>query len=173
MIGAFACPDSGAGDHEYGAGVCGLSRGTMPQKRGGEDALLLVRMRKRLRELGWTHERLGEEIGESRKQVQRWLSGAARAPAEFVAQYAAAVPVNPVWLLTGDGEPAPVPEDARAGAFAEIAAIVDRVRSRESAPETPSDEAAAAARLERRSRRSGSRGPDAEAGNDQSAGGDR
>lgn len=84
------------------------------QMRDTSEEGLKKRMALRLSQLeGWTLQRLADETGEGYKNVQRWVSGAVTVPAHFITRYAAVVPVDPVWLLTGDGTADP--EDCGGG----------------------------------------------------------
>lgn len=73
------------------------------------EAGLKRRMKERLSALDdWTLKRLAKATGDDYKNVVRWVSEATTVPADFLARYVSAVPVNPVWLLTGDGVPDPL-----------------------------------------------------------------
>ena len=88
------------------------------------------RMQQRLKTLGWTLKDLAKEAEEDYKNVQRWVNGTTTTPAAFIARYAAVVPVNAEWLLTGRGdEYAPSrPRDAER-VLRGIGALLDAYRS--------------------------------------------
>lgn len=67
------------------------------------------RMNERLEELRMEKKELAERSGDSYRNVQNWLAKT-RVPADFVARYVVAVPVNPEWLLTGAGSANPPDE---------------------------------------------------------------
>lgn len=100
----------------------------MTQIRDTTEKGLKTRMNARVEQLGWTLARVAEETAEGYKNVQRWIRGPTAVPADFIARYVAAVPVDPVWLLTGEGTPDPVQAGEVERAFRAIAQIVDEVR---------------------------------------------
>lgn len=100
----------------------------MTQIRDTTEKGLKARMSARIDQLGWTLARVAEATGDSYKNVQRWVRGTTSPPADFVARYVAAVPVNPIWLLTNEGAPDPVQASEIERAFLEIARIVDEAR---------------------------------------------
>lgn len=100
----------------------------MTQVRDTTEKGLKARMSARVDQLGWTLARVAEETGDSYKNVQRWIRGTTSPPADFIARYVAAVPVNPVWLLTNEGSPEPIQVGEVERAFLEIARIVDEAR---------------------------------------------
>ena len=52
---------------------------------------------------------LAQLTGDEYKNVQRWMSGSTETiPADFVGRYIKAVPVSPLWILTGEGSAEPV-----------------------------------------------------------------
>jgi transcriptional regulator with XRE-family HTH domain len=105
-----------------------------PQQNGGVqmDEGLKARMAERLRDVRMTQAEVARHAGVHENQVQRWISGSTRVPAEFLARYVEVVPVNPRWLLTGEGNP-DTPADAteaayRAGAREVTGVLEDIVR---------------------------------------------
>jgi len=71
---------------------------------------LKARMRERLERVRWTLEELADQTGESYSNIRNWVTGRTRVPATFLARFAAVVPVNAKWLLTGQGSPDPFEE---------------------------------------------------------------
>jgi hypothetical protein len=89
-------------------------------------------MASRLEEVRMTMQEVAHRTGDPYKNVQRWIKGPTRVPADFLARYVTAVPVNPRWLLTGEGNP-DTPADAaeaayRAGAREVTGVLEDIVR---------------------------------------------
>lgn len=61
---------------------------------------------------GFTLQKVAELTGENYKNVQRWVAGDTTLPAHFVARFAAALPVDAGWILTGiSSERAPARHD--------------------------------------------------------------
>jgi transcriptional regulator with XRE-family HTH domain len=98
-----------------------------PKNGGSRDEALRIRIRQRLADLEWTQEQLADAIGETEKNVSRWLT-TTRIPAAFLAGFVQKVPVNPEWLLTGVGDPDP-PDRTKAeriyGIVSELVALDD------------------------------------------------
>ena len=65
-------------------------------------------MRDRLVVVGWGMRELERRTGDSYANLRNWLGGKEKVPADFVARYVSAVPVNPLWILTGEGSMEPV-----------------------------------------------------------------
>lgn len=78
-------------------------------------AAIQERCLQRLKELGWTQQRLADETGELYKNVNRWLGSGVKMPLGFLDLYVKAVPVNLRWLITGDGasDPQAIGEEGR------------------------------------------------------------
>ena len=89
---------------------------------------------------------LSEELGETYKNVQRWVSGDTAPPVEFVGRFAAGTGTDGHWLLTGDGAMrrtgAERDTERRADAFDRVAAVVLEVVDYNAT--TPTDEEIAA-----------------------------
>ena len=71
------------------------------------------RLNQRVGELCWDLRDVERATGYSYRSIQNWLRKDTAVPADFVAQFCEAVPVNPVWLITGVGGSAPVERAAR------------------------------------------------------------
>lgn len=65
---------------------------------------IVGRMLQRMDEARISQRRLAELTGDSRRNVENWLSGTTM-PADFVVRFMWAIPTNGDWLLTGEGEP--------------------------------------------------------------------
>jgi hypothetical protein len=76
------------------------------------NAMLKARMRHRLEEIRWTLEELSTKTAESYSNIRNWVTGDTRVPGTFLVKYTKVVPVNPAWLLTGNGSPAPMEDGA-------------------------------------------------------------
>lgn len=91
-----------------------------------DQAGIKQRMVKRLEELRWDKRELAKATRDAEENVYRWLSydeknpEKNRVPADFLARYAKAIPVNLTWLLFGDGDPDPVEEGEAVKRLAEM-----------------------------------------------------
>ena len=72
------------------------------------------RLKERLREKGIARLELARRLGESDRNLENWLNGKARMPAEFLLRFIEEVPTDANWLVTGQGTPDPVPESLAA-----------------------------------------------------------
>lgn len=95
----------------FGAVSMPLFREPMEQDREYGEAELKARLNDRLVIYGLTLVWLAEKTGDPYKNVQRWIRGKEAVPGDFLGRYVKAVPVNPLWLLTGEGSPDPTTED--------------------------------------------------------------
>lgn len=92
------------------------------------DDAIKARMDQRLDEVNWSLVDLAEATEESYRNVHRWIREDVKVPAHFITRFARAVPVNPEWLLTGEGSPDPVGESTAKKALERIARVLDSVR---------------------------------------------
>lgn len=72
---------------------------------------------------------LARLLGESEKNLQNWIAGSTAVPASFLVRYMSVVPVSAEWLLTGTGEPDPIPATAAQDAIAQIGQILEALRA--------------------------------------------
>jgi transcriptional regulator with XRE-family HTH domain len=86
------------------------------QNSGDAESALKERLAKRLRDTRMTQAEVARYAGVHENQVQRWIGGKTRVPADFLARYVEVVPVNPRWLLTGEGSP-DTPAEATESAY--------------------------------------------------------
>ncbi len=89
--------------------MCPVKTPTSPHL-GTSDEALKRRLREGLEILGISMAAIARRTGVDYKNVQRWITGDTTIPAAFLASFAAAVPVDPRWLLTGEGEAEPAEE---------------------------------------------------------------
>lgn len=95
---------------------------------GDSDEAVKSRMDRRLDKLSWSLVDLADATGESYRNVHRWVREDVKVPAHFISRFARVVPVNPSWLLTGEGTPDPVEESTAKKALERIARVLDSVR---------------------------------------------
>lgn len=106
-----------------------------PQKRGNGQKALKRRLQERLKCVGMTYDDLVEATGDDWNQVQRWIGGPTKVPADFLVRYARAVPVSLEWLLFEHGQPEPQPEEREARGFKVIAGVVRAISEASDADE--------------------------------------
>jgi hypothetical protein len=98
-----------------------------------QDGALKARMEQRLFDVRMTMQEVSDRTGTDYKQVRRWIKEGTRVPADFLAAFVGAVPVNARWLLTGEGDPEPpqgeeVEESFRRGAREVLDTMEEAVR---------------------------------------------
>lgn len=93
------------------------------------DEALKRRLAERLEQVGMRRAELARLLGESEKNLQNWIAGTTAVPASFVVRYISVVPVSTDWLLTGEGEPDPIPATAAQEAIAQIGQILEALRA--------------------------------------------
>lgn len=82
------------------------------------------RMRERIDQVGISQKSLADGAGVPYRTVQNWFTGTTeKIPVEFLAQYVTLVPVDPRWLLTGEGSPSPSGE----GVGERLHSLLDRL----------------------------------------------
>jgi hypothetical protein len=89
---------------------------------------------------GRTMQWLAEETGEPYKSVRRYLGSGTEhstTPAHFVARYVSVVPVNALWVLTGEGPIHRVSPREEAKAVALIARTVHALEEGRPIPDIP------------------------------------
>lgn len=94
----------------------------------GNDEPIKARMDQRLNHLQWSLVDLADATNESYRNVHRWIREDVKVPAHFITRFARVIPVNPTWLLTGEGTPDPVKESTAKVALERIAHVLDSVR---------------------------------------------
>jgi transcriptional regulator with XRE-family HTH domain len=97
------------------------------------------RLEKARKALGWTGDRAASYAEASRSTVYNWESGNGR-PSESYLRAMLGAGIDPAWLLTGEGEMRRPDTEVATVALAEIAAIIDRVRSASAVAEDDGEE---------------------------------
>lgn len=93
------------------------------------DDAIKSRINRRLDELDWSLVDLADATGQSYRNVHRWVRDDVKVPAHFITRFAEVVPVDPRWLLTGEGTPERIEESTAQWALERISDVLDSIRA--------------------------------------------